>query len=69
MVYFTRTGCPFCMPGFHLGMALMTRTASASISSLTFFRVHTGTDPFVHRPCTRRVQTRYPPPDNDFTTR
>lgn len=28
MVYFTRTALPLCMPGFHFGMLLMTRSAS-----------------------------------------
>ena len=41
MVYFTRMGLPLWLPGFHFGMALMTRTASASISSLTFFNTLT----------------------------
>ena len=30
MVYFTATVTPFCRPGIHLGMALTTRSASAS---------------------------------------
>ena len=30
MVYLTETGCPFCIPGSHLGILPTTRTASAS---------------------------------------
>lgn len=29
-VYFTRTFLPFCTPGFHFGIELITRTASLS---------------------------------------
>lgn len=39
MVYFTRTGSPLCFPGFQLGMASITRLASASSSSLTLFTI------------------------------
>ena len=34
-VYLTRTGWPFCMPGFHLGIKLITRIASPSKSGST----------------------------------
>ena len=41
MVYFTRTSLPLCLPGFHFGIAWMTRTASASNASLTFLNTFT----------------------------
>ena len=34
-VYFTATGCPFCLPGFHFGIVFIKRNASASISLST----------------------------------
>ena len=58
-VYFTRTASPFCVPGFHLGMALITRTASLSSSgsiprstlALAMLPSFSTTNCTVTRPC------------------
>ena len=59
MLYFTRTGLPSCLPGVQLGIAFITRKASASskgetlLTTLMLLRLpfFSTTKPTMTRPC------------------